>query len=219
MTISLTKPLREVSSIEKQTYTETILAADGKTVLKVKIQYGEQTKTETTDGSSQTTTSPTAGKTYVGEYRNGETVVTDENYKPVPAPEEELVKKQLNDLGKPNPDLTALPDVPLKPGDRADTLSEMIRSGFAEGNGELSDVVVTLKEIQVENGVKKGVFDMSFKVVQPADMFKMTMTLSGTLVIRADNGRMTKMDLAGPFEMHGPNVEGTGKTSFKETAE
>jgi len=220
VSIDTTAPaVTSFKSEERNVHTTTILAADGKTVLKEKIEYGEQTKTETKDGTPTTTSSPVANKAYIAEYKDGAVVVLSDNYKPVPPEEEAIVKKAASDLGSPSRDLTALPDVPVKKGDRVDTLAELLRSAIdGEGKGEMSDVVVTLKDIEVVNGVKRGIFQYSLKYVQHEDEIIVTMTLSGTFIIRADTGQTIKMDYAGPVTMSG-SATGTGKMSAKEEME
>ncbi len=220
--LTLTQPAAfESSSTDRSSATKTILAADGKKVLKFRIKYGEVVKNENQNGEQKTTVSPVSGKTYIAEHKDGDVVVTDDNYKPVPEAESAVVEKDAATLGKPSPEIVALPDVTLKRGDRADSLADLLRGSLAEGeeeNSEFSDVYVTLKDIKLENGVKVGIFDIGFTAKLKQPDFGMTMTLKGTITIREVDGRSTFTTITGPVTMTGANIAGTGTvtTTVKE---
>ncbi|NUP07383.1 MAG: protein kinase [Polyangiaceae bacterium] len=225
--IAITQPqTADSSESEQKQVTTTILAADGKTVLKIKLQYGDVIKTSTSNGQSQNLKSPVSGKTYIAEYKDGDIVVTDENYRPVAPEEEAEVEKAASGLGKPNPELLALPDVPLKRGDRADTLAEALRGEVAanpDDKTQFSDIHVTLKDIQIKDGVKVGIFDLSFSMTStpPSEEVTVTVTatVTGTMTIRANDGRTTQVSISGPMTLSGGPVAGKGSMSFETNYE
>ncbi|MFO0617278.1 MAG: protein kinase [Polyangiaceae bacterium] len=219
--VNVTRPPKgDVKTTESSATTETILAADGKTILKMKVAYGDVTSETVEGGKSTTTKTPVSNKTYVVEFKGGALVVTDENYKPVPAAEADIVKKdEAESVGKPTPTLTSLPDGPVKRGAAVDTIAEILRTEAADAKTDVSDVVVKLERVETDRGGHRvGVFAVSLKVVNHEAEFATAMTLKGSLSIRED-ARPIAYALEGPVTLKGAQIDVAGTWSLRIEAE
>jgi hypothetical protein len=207
----ITKPdkqsFEESSSTKKQV---TILATSGKAITKVKVKYSSASSKTKKDGIDKTNTAQVTGNTYVVESVAGSVNVTDENHKPVSAAESETVAGDFGELGKPDAVLSQLPDVPLKVGDKADTIADALRASLAS-NGELKSSSVTLKDITSDGN---GVFDVKVSFSQSRGALKMNFDLDGTMTVRSSDSRLVSFDLKGPITFGG---DVTGKGTFTST--
>jgi hypothetical protein len=205
--------------VESSSMTETCLAADGKAVLKEKVVYGVVDSATTEKGTTKTTKSPVSGKTYIVEFKNNALVVTDENYKPVPAAEAAIVKQEEKNLGKPLVQLTSLPDGPIKKGATVDAVAEILRAETVDAKTDVSDLVVTLASVEKDkDGHKVAVFAVSLKIASREPQWTSTVTLKGTLSIR-DDSRPVGYVLDGPLTMKGAQVDGAGTWSLNIKSE
>ncbi|NUP13570.1 MAG: serine/threonine protein kinase [Polyangiaceae bacterium] len=211
MVMTYSSPIAsERKTVERSDQTTTILAADGKTILKVKIVYGEATRTLTRDGEVTTASEPVQGRTYIAELKKDRLVVTDDSYRPVSKEEQAIVEKGARLLGEPHAQLTAIPDRPLRPGDRADTIGELLRGLMAaDGGGALDDAKVILRSIEGDDP-PIGVFDVDLKTGRDGDEFTIEAGLKGTLRIRGDDARFDAVELAGPISLSGSGARAEG---------
>ncbi|MFO0554975.1 MAG: protein kinase [Polyangiaceae bacterium] len=201
----------ESNSVE----TATILAANGRIVIKEKVEFGEVT--HSTQSSEQTEPqvqpSPVSGKSYIAEFRDGGVVVTTATHEPVSPEEESFVRGRSNELGVPR--LSTMPDIPLKRGDHADTIVEELVSGVTNDASRVTDASVTLKDIKVKDSVKYGVFDVALTLTQTINEMTFVTQFKGTLTIRATDSEITNIDLTGPVSGSTANGDVTGSMTIQ----
>lgn len=212
--LQITAP--QMSSVsQKQTITSkvTLLAVDGRNVAKVKIAYSDHTTLESKAGKTETKTDPVKGKTYIAEYKNKKTLVTTDDQKPVSAKERKTVQADLADiLGKPDPLLTAVPDKPLKVGDRVDSLAEVLPgllAGDEDDKVELSDTSIVLDQIGPIEEERAGIFTIKAKA-KVSGKQQLEIDLSGSMSIRESDSRLLLVRLNGPLRLSAGTVNGQG---------
>jgi hypothetical protein len=215
--IEITAPSAS-SVVQKRTTSSnvTLLAVDGKTILKVKVAYRAHSTAETSGGKNTTKTDPVQGKTYVAEYKGKKVLVTSEDQKPVSSQERNTVRADFEAiLGKPDPLLTGVPDKTLRVGDSVDSLAEVLR-GMLTGDGdvraELSNMSVVLDQIGPIDGQPAGIFLVKAKAKIPGKQ-QIDIYLSGSMIIRQSDSRLLAVRLNGPLTLSTEAVKGHGGVS------
>ncbi len=220
------KPITiEIGKTDTQVKREKVLATDGKATTKLEVTYVSKEEMEKEKGTEKTKTSPVLGKTYVVELKDGKPYVTTDKGLPAPPAEAAIVAKENKSIGKPEPTTEGMPDGPIKVGEKVDSLARAIKERVNEGDAEISDVSVKLKEIRTGDGGKEGVFEVAitFSMDKPGEPMKMKMELSGTMSLRRDDTWPVSLELGGPITMGGhdestkggpPGMTGKGKVKM-----
>jgi hypothetical protein len=219
LNIAITSPKKSTSTLKESTASKVdILGADGKTITKAKVTYTDHSKSETDDGRAKNEVSPVTGKSYLAEFKDKKLLITDENHKKVSAKEEKVVRGDLDDVvGKPDPLLTEMPGVPMKVGDKADSLSEALRDLLSgDDKADFSDTSVRLKEISFQGPDKVGTFDVKTKVTLGTTA-KIILDISGTMTVREADARLTSIKLQGPLTMSAGIVKADGAFNASQT--
>ncbi len=223
MTIEVgAKKTSEFTEVETSTKTVEALAVDGKAITKAKITYGDYKKTETEDGKEKKKPpSPLAGKTFLFELKDGKVLVTDEKGGKLPKDEETKVLLKNRHFGKPDPFLEGMPDKPLKPGDKVDSMVKALEQYFRDDDDakdppEIKDVTVKLDSIEKDGKDQVGVFSVELTMASPKDNkspIDLKIPLKGKVKVRAKDGFTTSIDLKGPVTMEGndPKFKMSGK--------
>jgi hypothetical protein len=200
----------------KVTRTE-ILATDGKAVTRARVTYVSEKKTVLKNGEEQTQpANPTTGKTYSLELKGGKLLITDEQGKRVPKGEDAAVRRSNPRFGQPDPVAAALPDKPLGVGDKVDALASAFE-GFVKDRDDgkdgknpmaVSGVEVKLASVEQPGPDAVGVFSIALTMGSPKDnkeVLGMQAPLEGTMRVRARDGRVLSVALAGPITIASTN--------------
>jgi hypothetical protein len=222
MTFELTKPKKTSGgNADKAVRKIEILAAEGRTINRVKVTYTEKEDTSIDEGKETTKRPAVRGKGYVVESVNGKLTVADEARSKLKTEENDVVSKDMQgSVGKPDKMLSALPDVPLKIGDSANGLAEWLKDAFVEMGGDIqiTSTSVKLKEVKTDSNGRFGVFDVKSVLNMKQGAINFKMDIAGTLEVRVD-GRPQALVLSGPVEVKGGGAEGTGKLSISRKME
>lgn len=219
MKLDMAAPKKSTSTMKEQITSKVdILGADGKTIIKAKVAYTEHAKAETENGKTKAEASPVAGKTYIVELKDKKLLVTDENHKKVSAKEEKVVRGDIDDVvGKVDPLLTEMPGVPMKVGDKADSLSEALRDLLSgDDKIEFAETSVKLKEIGTAGTEKVGTFDVKTKVTISGGP-KIVLDVAGTMTIRESDARLVSINLTGPVTLTGSGLKADGTITASQT--
>lgn len=201
---------------ETMTRTEEILETDGKAITKARITYTEKKKKVTEDGKEKAKPkNPVDGKTYLVEMKNGKVEVTDEKGKKVSKAEDAAVRSSNSSFGKPDPFITGMPATAMKVGDKIDALASAMEALFKardegkdgkESKVDITGVEVKLASIENPGADAVGVFSIALTVGSAKDSkepFTVKAPLTGTLKVRAKDGRLLGVQLAGTMSMEG----------------
>ena len=213
---------------------EVLEVKDGKvTSIKVTYRRATKVKTETKEGETKdrTINKPYAGKTYTVTLDGDNSVVVDDKGGEPPKDEMEAVQKD-NKLGKDYSGLDdAIPDGPIKFGQKIDLPAEKLAKLLGTDDPEMKDALkvnefsFTLKETKKVGDREAAIFDtvMSMQVNM---FFTMKFELKGESAIDIKTGRMLSMKLAGPIEIPKPKteekeaamkIEGSGNMAMEHT--
>jgi hypothetical protein len=210
MSFDVTKPDKVTfEQSNKNSKKVEILATSGKAITKIKVTYNTASEKTKANGEDKTKTAQVTGNTYIVESSGGGINVTDENHKPVGASETAFVAADFGSLGKPDPFLSQLPDIPLSVGSKVDSLADALRESVA-ATGELHQSSVTLQSITPDGN---GVFDVKLSYTQAFGKLKMTFNIDGTITVRASDSRIVSSNLKGPITFGEPGVAGKGTFS------
>jgi hypothetical protein len=216
------KQSMDAESIQTEKRQETILALSGDAPTKIQVKVTEQTNVMKQGGKDQKMPAPLAGKTYIVEAKDGKTVVTTDKGKPAPKIEADQLAKSYSTLGKPDAFASALPDRPLKAGDKVDELAKAIEDEMkhTQDNASISNVSVTFREARSDDGI----FDVQFTMNTTEQGMTMKMDLKGEVHIRTTDGMRTSQKFAGPVIIGGDadpkaktKVTGSGSMELTET--
>jgi len=195
-----------------------VLAADEKTILKVKATYSDNATTNTQGSKAVTETSSVAGKAYIIEFVDKKLLITDENHKKVSAAEASTLKDDFEGLvGKPDPLLTHTPDLPLAVGDRALSIAEATRELFGpNADVAIEDTSASLKEIALVDGQRVAIFAIQLKVTTSGNP-KIVGHLTGTLGVREADAKLVSYAIDGPVVLTGQGgLKGEGTLAMTE---
>jgi hypothetical protein len=206
----------ETVETETMTRTEEILETDGKAITKARITYTEKKKKVIEDGKEKVKPkNPVDGKTYLVEMKAGKLEVADEKGKKVSKAEEAAVRATNASFGKPDPVATSMPTAAMKVGDKIDGLASAMEQLFKsrdegkdgkESKVDITGAEVTLASIENPGADAVGVFSIAMTVGSGKDSkepFTMKAPLKGTLKVRAKDGRLLGVSLAGTMSMEG----------------
>lgn len=211
---------RTVASVDEVVRTTTVLAAHDTTLLKVRVRYDLATHTQVEGGTATVEDQPVAGKTYVAEWTPGEAdaagagatglVITDAGYQPVSEAEAAIVRGHARGLGRPSPELAAVPDVPVKVGDRSDSLAELFKGSLLRrGALDAGDVEVELQSIARDGELDVGTFRLRLRGQEQSDGLTVAVDVGGRMILPA-TGRIRAVVIGGSLDIRGADVAGTG---------
>lgn len=223
------KPVKVVRS-ERATIEKTveILAVSADAITKVKVTYKTHSKVETKDAKESATTSPVAGKTYVVEARDGAVTVLTDKGAAAPADEAKAVQDDFKKLGKPNDLGKAIPDTPIKVGDRVDAIGQALQARVAKDDDAstkttVENTAVTLARVNDKGGVKTGAFDLTFDLTVQKDSMVIRMKVKGMVEVRMEDGFPVSMSMQAPTTVTtpdgapGPKITGSGVNTMEGT--
>lgn len=223
------KPVQAVrsdrSTIEK---TVEVLAVSADAITKVKVTYKTHSKVEKKDAKESATTSPVAGKTYVVEAKDGAITVLTDKGAAAPADETKAVQDDFKKLGKPNDLAKAIPDTPIKIGDRVDAIGQALQARVTKDDDAgtkttVESTAVTLTKVNDKGGAKTGVFDLAFNLTVEKDSLIIRMKVKGTVEVRMEDGFPVSMSLQAPTTLAtpdgapGPKISGSGVSTMEGT--
>ncbi|MFO0617054.1 MAG: serine/threonine-protein kinase [Polyangiaceae bacterium] len=192
----------------------TVMSADRYTLLKVRIEYQVATHTEDRGGVVTRKELPIQGKAYIVEVRDGRPVVSDTRYEPVLTEEADLVLRAAGPLGTPSREITTLPDVPVRVGDRADSLAELFSAALLQkGEIEMDQVEVTLGAID-RSSTPTARFDVKLVGRSKSADPHVELDIGGELEVM-ETGRIRLVDLSGKMALSGEELEATGTYSMR----
>src|SRR5262249_53720765 len=129
----------------------------------------------------------------------------------------QLVRGDFESIGRPDALLAGMPDLPLKKGQRVDSVAEVVKDLLNDQDSDaisFDGVNATLRDIKDEGGAKVGVFDVSFTMSAPApNGVRMTYTMPGPMEVRASDCRLVHAALSGDVTMNA-QVKATGTITF-----
>lgn len=207
-----------------------VLAVTADAITKVKVTYRNHSKVEAKDGADKTTKAPVAGKTYVAEAKNGAVSVLTEKGAPAPAEEAKIVQKDFKSLGKPDDFQKALPDKPIKVGDKVDSIARaleerMTRDDDGTSKTTVESTSVTFVRAGEKGGVKTGVFEIAIDLAMDKGGMVIRMKMKGEVELRLDDGFPVSMSFQAPVTVGtpagapGPKISGAGLTTMMSTRE
>jgi hypothetical protein len=205
----------------------TVLAADDWSVSRVRCEYLDKTSTESADGGElKKKVAVVSGKTYIVTAKNGELEVTDADGEAVTKKEREEVKKDHDDLGKPNKMAELLPDRPIAIGEKLTPPTNIIRAMLSPGDDsmELKDVTLTFKSIEGTGATRTGVFDISLNIGSSKKKGSppVEMTLIGSLKLLVESSLPLELSMSGPISLAtnegGTSIRAKGDAKFSAKA-
>lgn len=196
----------ESTNGEDSRQTQTVLAARGRIIDKVKVAYGDRIEFGEEDGKEERTVSPVSGKTYLAEAKKGRIVVTNARGKAVPKEEADLVTKDLPELGKLDPLEEAIPETPLEVGAPLERFSLALADYLkrdSDPDTEVRDTQVHLAEIRQGPRGLTGILAIEATFVVRIDdtPFTLTIPLKGTMPVLAEGAEVLEIALSGPVNM------------------
>lgn len=207
-------------------YVMTVLAAHKGRLEMVKLAFGETYEDSVEEGKLEREVSPLSGKTYLAARVEGRVVVTDEGGKPISEEERDAIRSHLPDLGKADRVQAALPDKPIRVGDRLDRFAkvfteEALQSKESSGV-RFNNTRVWLSEIVQDPKGDVGIFSLTTTMVflDGGGPIGMTFPMQGKLRIRGKGARLLEFSLAGPAQVEvnemlreaGVTAQGSGET-------
>lgn len=204
-----------------------VLAVSADAVTKVKVSYKSYETTKTKNGADEPGKVSLAGKSYVVEAAGGTTTVTTADGGAPPADEVKAVKKQFKSLGRPDSLSKALPDTPIKVGDRVDSVAEGLKDRIKEDEGgkekvTVSKAVVKLTAVKDTPAGKVGVFEYSFDLAIDVQIMVVKMPAKGVAEIRIRDGAPLHITMKASLTISGSSVgkvTGTGQADMSMTRE
>jgi hypothetical protein len=191
-------------------------------IVALRLQYPVATKQESIVEGTETTEpklsqQPVQGKTYIcrrdgGE--NGELTVIDEAGNRPPTDEYEIVAQQMQMVGRPNPLAQFLDGRTISVGEKIELPAEVASQVFNLGDkfGKVSHFTLTLKQVQMEVGVKCAVFQANVEAFANAAT-QMRLEVEGPLVVDVTTCRAQKITLGGPIGMS--ETRGSYSTAYQ----
>lgn len=189
----------------------------------VKLRYAAATKqvlaTDANEAAAESAPQPqpVQGKTYhcrrePGE--KGQLVVTDPAGNRPPDDEYEIVSQQMQMVGRRNPLAEFLAGRTIAVGEKLELPNDTAGQLFNLGDrfGKVIRFTLTLQKLQLENGVKCGVFLASVEAAS-SDSTQMRLEVEGPLVVETDTCRAERISLIGPIAMS--DSRGTYSTAYQ----
>ena len=174
---------------------------------------------------------PVQGKSYHCHREPGEQgrlVITDTAGSIPPMNEYEIVARNMETVGRPNPFVNFLTGRSLRVGETIALPKEVAHRLFGMGNefGEVLRFDLTLEDVQAENGTRCAVFHALVDAASN-DSSQMRLQVEGPLVVEIDSCRAVRTELAGPIGMSetrgsystAQQLIGTGKLAMTITSE
>ncbi len=214
------KNLTTVHTDQKRILTTTDI--ENGRVVAVRLQYPTATKQESileglNGGQPTVVPQPVQGKTYLcrreaGE--NGKLIITDEAGNQPPAEEYEIVSKQMQAVGQPNPLAGYLTGREVAVGEKLELPNHVASQLFNLGDkfGKVSRFTLTLERVQQENGATSAVFHANVDAVSAAAT-QMRLEVEGPLVVDVATCRAQKFTLIGPIGMS--ETRGSYSTAYQ----
>ncbi len=203
---------------DRTAYTDTWLATTGTLVHKVSIRYEEHARDISRAGAVESHRDPVAGKSFVANFdRKGFALYTPEGGQPLP---EEFVAAHddLRWLGKRDVFLSALPLLPLSVGEEVEPLQRQIEYELfdLDTRAVYDESALKLKRLEEVGGEPVGLFDVRFRVRYSSGGVNVTLSLQGSMVVRAKDSRFLSATLSGKESLEGV-MTGTGQVTFQTT--
>ena len=214
-----------VSKKEEIVVEEVLALGEDGVITKLKVTYKKHSETEDKDGKAKTTTGPVEGKTYIVERKGDQVVVTDGSGNKVPADEEAIVKKDNKRLGKPKAMDNAIPERPLKKGERVPELEVALQVDFAARSADDDDkkkptfegMKVTFREWKGDHGF----FDVEMTMkLEKEGLMVMTFPFKGSFKVRKQDGWPAEIQMTADLTVAPPaggkgGMKGNGKMTMK----
>ena len=221
---------RVVGRDEKTTIDRTVevAAISGDVVTSVKVHYKSHETIKREGGTETRENAPIIGKTYLVEVKDGSVVVLTGKRAAAPPEEASIVQKDFTDLGKPDEFQDALPDRPIRVGERADSVARALKTRLAKGDGKgkatASGVTVRLARVDDHGGSKTGVLDFTANLLYATGHALIRMKVKGQVEIRLEDGFISSMSMVGPVTVTSPAgspvpLNGTGSYAATTTSE
>jgi hypothetical protein len=216
------------TSRARQVRREEVLAVRDGVAERLRVTFIEDVTSVETNGQTEQGMGALAGHTFEVERKSPHVAVAVFEASGAPARFGigAQVSGQYRHFGRSPPNASELPVGPQRIGQTSRELGEAVVAGISRGAAVSSvDVpAVTLIDIQKgAEGALHGLYRVEAKVVGSSGGSKVTMTLSGTLVLRDTDGAMLEMRLQGPIGSSpeapegGPDPVPAGAGEFKLT--
>lgn len=212
---------------EEQTTTDRtveVVAISGDVVTRVKVRYKSHETIKRDDGTETRENPPVTGKTYLVEARKGAVVVLTEQGAAAPPAEASIVQKDFTDLGKPDEFRDALPDRPIRVGERLDSIAGAMKTRLSKGDGKnmstVEGVTVRLARVDDHGGSKTGVLDFIASVLYGESHALIRMKVKGQVELRLEDGFTSSISMMGPVTVSsapGSPVALSGTGTFAAT--
>ena len=217
--LKITVPIAQTQSQTTQTSeTLEVLATEGPAVTRLKVVYNHQSVIVTKYPAAPVEKpTPVNGKTYVVELAGGVVVILDDHRVAAPADEDQYVRAEWGLLGRPDPLLAALPDLPVKRGQSVNGIAEMLTQQDAGAEVvSYDDKHASLKDIVSESGQQVGIFAFGYKTHLSRGAQKVDGDVTGTLAVRASDAHELRYEFGGP-QWWTKQIEATGTAHTKYT--
>ncbi len=235
ISMALTVVLKAGAKPEKMTMVDSttaekaveVLSVSSDAVTKIQVTYRSYKEANTKNGAAEPAKADLAGKTYIVEASGGTTTVTSPGGAAPPEEEVKAVKKDFKRLGQADSMSKALPDTPIKVGDRVDSIAQGLKDVFAKDGGgkekaTVEKALVTFKSVKDSPGGKIGVFEYSFTIVLDVGSMGIRMPATGQAEIRIKDGLPVRITMKSPLTVSStsfPKFSGTGQADMGMTRE
>jgi hypothetical protein len=189
-----------------------ILGVSGDAISKIRITYTERTETKTVNGKEESKPNPIAGHTYVVEAADGKIVVQREDGTPEPA-ELIAVEQDQKRLGAPDRMNLLLASRALAVGESMVLDKDQLAALNDDESNRVIEGTLTLGE--VKDGIAR--FDLKMTMESGDPNLKITIPLTGAIVVDAATGWPQEMRMQGPLAGVGKGVTLTGTFTTKKT--
>jgi hypothetical protein len=175
---------------ERRSYTETVLASDGKSITKRRISFHEAVEHSKQPMQPATVkTAPVAGNTYIVEYLADSIAVTAEDGSEAPKAERDVVLRQFtrNTEGQFN---AILDGRSMSVGEEIELEGEMLGAfgaGLSQGPLKLRKAKFVLNSLGRSGGMKTAIFGIDVVMGGSQGMLEMEITMTGTAEVGVDN--------------------------------
>jgi hypothetical protein len=177
---------------------------NGRTVA-VHVRYVDATSDRSSSDRPEETGTlrfPVVGRTYRCERSGDQLLITDEHGNTPPKEELEIVRDDMESVGRPSPLAEFLGGQTVKVGATLAVAPELAGRmlGLSGKFGELTKFELSLREVRVEEGTPCAVFQANIEAASN-DSSQLRLILSGPLIVQIDTCRAVQMSLAGPIAM------------------
>ncbi|MBK8254169.1 MAG: hypothetical protein IPK82_16070 [Polyangiaceae bacterium] len=225
--ISIVKGKTEKTSINENSTTERtveVMAVSNDVVTKIKVTYKSYEKAKKKDGKPEPSKVNLTGKTYILEAKDGAVTVSTQGGAAAPEEEAKAVKKDFKNFGKGDSMSKALPDKPIRVGDRVDSIAQAFSDRFSEDDSgkekaTVEKAVVTFSAVKDTPGGKVGVFDYSFDLAIDNGLMIIRMPIKGQAELRMEDAMPTAVNMKSPINVssQGGSITGSGDANMSLT--